>query len=232
MAEGIRERVEEVRRRIAEAAYQARRDPGEVGLVAVTKTVPASRIREALSAGIALLGENRVQEAKEKIGLLSSLAVEWHLIGHLQTNKSKLAVELFELIQSLDSLKLAASLNRHAAAMGKRVRVLVEVNLGGEPAKSGVSENELSPLLQACRAFDHLTVEGLMTIPPFRRDPRDVRPFFQRLRALRDQAADTYPNLHLRHLSMGMSHDFEVGIEEGATLVRIGTAIFGARVQG
>jgi len=232
VAEAIRDRVEEVRRRIAEAACQVRREPGEVELVAVTKTVPVSRIREALSAGITTLGENRVQEAREKIGLLSSLGVTWHLVGHLQTNKSQLAVGLFDLIHSLDSLKLAASLNRHAAAMGKRVRVLVEVNLGGEPAKSGVPENELLPLLQACRTFDHLTVDGLMTIPPFRRDPRDVRPFFQRLRALRDRAADTYPHLHLRHLSMGMSHDLEIGIEEGATLVRIGTAIFGERVQG
>ena len=232
MAEGIRERVEQVRQRIAEAARQGGRDTCKVELVAVTKTVPVSSIREAVSAGISSLGENRVQEARDKIPLLSSLAVQWHLIGHLQTNKSKLAVELFDLIHSLDSLKLAASLNRHAAVMGKRVRVLVEVNLGGEPAKSGVPENELLPLLQACRAFDHLALEGLMTIPPFRSDPRDVRPFFRRLRALRDQAADSYPHLDLRHLSMGMSHDFEVAIEEGATLVRIGTAIFGERVQG
>ena len=230
--EGIGERVEQVRRRIAEAAVRARRDTDEVELVAVTKTVPVSGIRKALDAGVTLLGESRVQEAKEKVTLLGSLSAKWHLIGHLQTNKSKLAVELFDLIHSLDSLKLAASLDRHGAEAGKQVRVLVEVNLGGEPGKSGIRENELLPLLQACRALDHLTVEGLMTIPPFRRNPQDVRPFFQRLRALRDQANHTYPDFHLRHLSMGMSHDFEVGIEEGATLVRIGTAIFGQRVKG
>lgn len=232
LAEGVRERVEQVSRRIADAASQARRDPGEVELVAVTKAVPVSRIREALDAGIALLGENRVQEAREKIALLGSPAATWHLIGHLQTNKSNLAVELFDLIHSLDSFKLAASLDRHGAAMGKQVRVLVELNLGAEPAKFGIPESELLPLLNACRALPHLSIEGLMTIPPFRQNPQEARPFFQRLRALRDLASDTYPDSHLRHLSMGMSHDFEVAIEEGATLVRIGTAIFGEGPQG
>ena len=183
-------------------------------------------------AGIKFLGENRVQEAKDKIATLSSLPVKWHLIGHLQTNKSKLAIELFELIQSLDSLKLAAALDRHGASLRKQVRVLVEINLEGEPGKSGVLENELPSLLEACQAFTHLAIEGLMAIPPFRENPQEVRPFFRRLRTLRDQSADTYPDYHLRHLSMGMSHDFEVAIEERATLVRIGTAIFGERHGG
>jgi len=231
VGEGVRERIEQVRRRIAEAAGRSGRDPNDVQLVAVTKSVVVSQIREALDAGLKVFGENRIQEAKEKVALLSSPSIHWHLVGTLQTNKSKLAVELFELIHSLDSVKLAASMDRHGAALGKQVRALIEVNLGGESDKSGLHESELPPLLQACRAYAHLTIEGLMAIPPFHRNPQDVRPYFRRLRLLRDRAADTHPDYRLRHLSMGMSNDFEVAIEEGATLVRIGTAIFGNRVE-
>ena len=231
MGEGVRERIEQVRRRIAEAAGRSGRDPNDVQLVAVTKSVAVYQIREALDAGLKVFGENRIQEAKEKVALLSSPSIQWHLVGHLQTNKSKLAVELFELIHSLDSVKLAASMDRHGAALRKQVRALIEVNLGGESDKSGLHETELLPLLQACRAYAHLTIEGLMAIPPFHRNPQDVRPHFRRLRLLRDRAADTHPEFRLRHLSMGMSNDFEVAIEEGATLVRIGTAIFGNRVE-
>lgn len=229
MAEQVRDRVEQVRRRMAEAARRVGRHPDEVELVAVTKTVPVPRIREAVDAGAMLLGENRIQEASDKIALLSSLPVTWHLIGHLQTNKSRSAAELFELIHSLDSLKLAAALDRHGASLQKQVRVLVEVNLEGEPSKAGILEADLLPLLQACRQFAHLAIEGLMAIPPFRRNPQEVRPFFQRLRWLRDQAAKACPDSPLRHLSMGMSHDYEIAIEEGATLVRVGTAIFEGR---
>ena len=231
MGEGVRERIEQVRRRIAEAAGRSGRDPNDVQLVAVTKSVVVSQIREALDAGLKVFGENRIQEAKGKVALLSSPSIQWHLVGHLQTNKSKLAVELFELIHSLDSVKLAASMDRHGAALRKQVRALIEVNLEGESDKSGLHESELFPLLQACRAYAHLTIEGLMAIPPFHRNPQDVRPYFRRLRLLRDRAADTHPDFRLRHLSMGMSNDFEVAIEEGATLVRIGTAIFGNRVE-
>lgn len=231
MGEGVRERIEQVRRRIAEAAGRSGRDPDDVQLVAVTKSVAVSQIREALDAGLKVFGENRVQEAKGKIALLSSPSIQWHLVGTLQTNKSKLAVELFELIHSLDSIKLAASMDRHGAALRKQVRALIEVNLEGESDKSGLHESELLPLLQACRDYAHLTIEGLMAIPPFHRNPQDVRPYFRRLRLLRDRAADTHPDFRLRHLSMGMSNDFEVAIEEGATLVRIGTAIFGSRVE-
>lgn len=231
MGEGVRERIEQVRRRIAEAAGRSGRDPNDVQLVAVTKSVAVSQIREALDAGLKVFGENRIQEAKGKVALLSSPSIQWHLVGTLQTNKSKLAVELFELIHSLDSVKLAASMDRHGAALRKQVRALIEVNLEGESDKSGLHESELLPLLQACRAYAHLTIEGLMVIPPFHRNPQDVRPYFRRLRLLRDRAADTHPDLRLRHLSMGMSNDFEVAIEEGATLVRIGTAIFGNRVE-
>ncbi|MDE2483896.1 MAG: YggS family pyridoxal phosphate-dependent enzyme [candidate division NC10 bacterium] len=229
MAERLKDRVEQVRRRMTEAAGRVGRDPDEVELVAVTKTVQVPMIREAIDAGVMLLGENRVQEASDKIALLSSLPITWHLIGHLQTNKSRPAVELFELIHSLDSVKLAAALDRHGATLRKQVRVLVEVNLGGEPSKAGILEHDLLPLLHACRQFTHLTIEGLMTIPPFRRNPQDVRPFFRRLRLLRDEAATACPDYPLRHLSMGMSHDYEIAIEEGATLVRVGTAIFEAR---
>jgi len=229
--EGVRERIEQVRRRIAEAAGRSGRDPNDVQLVAVTKSVAVSQIREALDAGLKVFGENRIQEAKGKVALLSSPSIQWHLVGTLQTNKSKLAVELFELIHSLDSVKLAASMDRHGAALRKQVRALIEVNLEGESDKSGLHESELLPLLQACRAHAHLTIEGLMAIPPFHRNPQDVRPYFRRLRLLRDRAADTHPDFRLRHLSMGMSNDFEVAIEEGATLVRIGTAIFGNRVE-
>jgi len=228
---GIRERIEQVRRRIAEAAGRSGRDPNDVQLVAVTKSVAVSQIREALDAGLKVFGENRIQEAKGKVALLSSPSIQWHLVGTLQTNKSKLAVELFELIHSLDSVKLAACMDRHGAALRKQVRALIEVNLEGESDKSGLHESELLPLLQACRAYAHLTIEGLMAIPPFHRNPQDVRPYFRRLRLLRDRAADTHPDYRLRHLSMGMSNDFEVAVEEGATLVRIGTAIFGNRVE-
>ena len=231
MGEGVGERIEQVRRRIAEAAGRSGRDPNDVQLVAVTKAVAVSQIREALDAGLKVFGENRIQEAKGKVALLSSPSIQWHLVGTLQTNKSKLAVELFELIHSLDSVKLAASMDRHGAALRKQVRALIEVNLEGESDKSGLHESELLPLLQACRAYAHLTIEGLMAIPPFHRNPQDVRPYFRRLRLLRDRAADTHPDFRLRHLSMGMSNDFEVAIEEGATLVRIGTAIFGNRVE-
>ena len=214
---------------MTEAARRVGRDPDEVELVAVTKTVQVPLIREAIDAGVMLLGENRVQEASNKIALLSALPVKWHLIGRLQTNKSRPAAELFELIHSLDSVKLAAALDRHGAAFQKQVRVLVEVNLGGEPSKTGIPEHNLVPLLQTCRQFTHLAIEGLMAIPPFRRNPEDVRPFFRRLRLLRDEAAKACPDYPLRHLSMGMSHDYEIAIEEGATLIRVGTAIFEAR---
>lgn len=214
---------------MAEAAHRAGRDPDDVELVAVTKTVQVPAIREAIDAGVTLLGENRVQEASDKIALLNMFPITWHLIGHLQTNKSRPATELFELIHSLDSLKLAAALDRHGVSLGKQIRVLVEVNLGGESSKAGVLEHDLLPLLHACQGFTHLAIEGLMAIPPFRRNPEDVRPFFRKLRMLRDEAAKTCPDYPLRHLSMGMSHDYEIAIEEGATLVRVGTAIFEAK---
>ncbi len=207
------------------AALRAGRDPASVRLVAVSKMMPVETIREALDAGVTTLGENRVQEAATKIAALGGVTA-WHLVGHLQTNKAKLAVQLFEVIHSLDSGRLARDLDRHGAQAGKVVRCLVEVNLGGEASKAGTTEEGLRPLLEMA-ALPHLRIEGLMVIPPFLPDPEEVRPWFRRLRALRDTLqGEGFP---LAELSMGMTHDFEVAIEEGATLVRIGTAIFGPR---
>ena len=225
----IGERLARVQARIAAAARRAGRDPASITLVAVSKTVPPDRIKEAVAAGVAVLGENRVQEARDKIEALGRLA-QWHLVGHLQTNKAKLAVHLFDIIHSLDSIKLAGELDRHAGALEKRVACLVEVNQGGELTKSGLGEADLLPFLAAAAALANIQIVGLMSVPPFLENPEDLRPFFRRLRALRDDAAAAnIPGVRMEHLSMGMSHDFEVAIEEGATMVRIGTAIFGPR---
>jgi pyridoxal phosphate enzyme (YggS family) len=224
--DGIRERLAGVRRRIEAAAGRSGRAAGSVTLVAVSKTMPVEAVRAAVAAGATILGENRVQEARDKIEALAG-AAEWHLIGHLQTNKAKLAVGLFDRIHSLDSIRLAHELERHAGEAGRRVRCLVQVNVGGEEQKNGASESEVRPLLEAASRLPHLLVEGLMAIPPFLSDPEAVRPFFRRLRVLREQLASD--GFFLPDLSMGMTQDFEVAIEEGATLVRVGTAIFGPR---
>ena len=222
----IRERVAAVRRRIEGAAERSGRAASAVTLVAVSKTMPVETVREAVAAGATILGENRVQEARDKIAALS-VAAEWHLIGHLQTNKAKLAVSLFDRIHSLDSIRLAQEMERHAAEAGRRVRCLVQVNVGGEGQKNGASEDEIRPLLEAAGRLPHILVEGFMAIPPFLSDPEAIRPFFRRLRVFRDELAGD--GFSLPDLSMGMTHDFEVAIEEGATLVRVGTAIFGPR---
>ena len=224
--DGIRERLTGVRQRIEAAAGRSGRAAESVTLVAVSKTMPVEAVRAAVAAGATILGENRVQEARDKIEALAG-AAEWHLIGHLQTNKAKLAVGLFDRIHSLDSIRLAQELERHAGEAGRRVRCLVQVNVGGEEQKNGASESEVRPLLEAASRLPHLLVEGLMAIPPFLSDPEAVRPFFRRLRVLREQLARD--GFFLPDLSMGMTQDFEVAIEEGATLVRVGTAIFGPR---
>jgi len=226
VAETIRDRLERVRARMAAAALRSGRPADAVRLVAVSKTMSPEAVREAVAAGVRMLGENRVQEAREKIAACPGLAA-WHLIGHLQSNKAKLAVGLFDLIQSLDSLHLAEELDRQGRALGKRVRCLVQVNVGEEAQKSGADEAEVRPLLTRAASLPHLAVEGLMAIPPFLPDPEAVRPFFRRLRLLRDRL--TTEGFPLAELSMGMTHDFEVAIEEGATMVRVGTAIFGTR---
>jgi pyridoxal phosphate enzyme (YggS family) len=232
----ISENIAPVRRRIAEAARRAGRNPTEISLMAVTKTQPPERIREAYHAGLRLFGENRVQEFDGKAGALRDLAAaEWRMIGHLQSNKAAKAVELFTGVDSVDSLRLAEKLNLVAQELEKKIAVLIEINVGGEAAKSGVAaESEvLQELLQAAAELEHLEFCGLMTVPPFNEDPQQARPYFRRLRELRDRiAAWDLPAVGMQALSMGMSQDFEVAIEEGSTCVRVGTAIFGERAKG
>lgn len=214
--------------RIEAAAKRAGRDPAPVQLVAISKTVEVERIREGLAAGISILGENKVQEAEAKIAEIGH-PVPWHLVGHLQTNKAKKAVGLFDMIHSLDSWKLAQELEKHAQAAGKVIPVLVEVNIAGEETKAGIVEQELFGLLNKCKDLKFIQVVGLMTMPPYFTDPELARPHFRRLRELRDQAQEKL-GIKLEHLSMGMSGDFEVAVEEGATMVRVGTAIWGERI--
>jgi PLP dependent protein len=229
----IAENVSEVRQRIAAAAQRVGRDPAEITLMAVSKTFPAQSIRETYDAGIRVFGENRVQEFSGKTAALRDLYdTRYHMIGHLQSNKAAAAAEAFAGIDSLDSLKLAEKLNASAGKLGKSLAVLIEINVGGEAAKSGVAPDstELEELLSAAPKLEHLELRGLMTIPPFTEDAEGARPYFRKLRALRDQiSARRLPAVHMDVMSMGMSHDFEVAIEEGSTCVRVGTAIFGER---
>jgi hypothetical protein len=219
---------------VASACLRAGRAPAEVTLVAVSKTVSPIRIRAAMEAGIRVFGENRVQEAETKIAELREVAnkyqVEWHLIGHLQSNKARRAVELFDAVHSVDSLKLAERLDRLAEEISKRLPVFIEVNLGGESSKAGVEPKAVLSLIEQMSALPALEIKGLMAVPPYLEDAEGVRPFFRRLRELRDEAQRLeLAGEQFCELSMGMSHDFEIAIEEGATFVRLGTAIFGAR---
>jgi len=230
----LRERLEIINQRIAAACQRAGRDFFEVTLVAVSKTVEPALIRQAIEAGVRVLGENRVQEAATKIPQLENAAAEnnvaWHLIGHLQSNKARRAVELFSAIQSVDSVKLAARLDAIAGELGKRLPVFLEINLGEEDSKAGISQSEVLSLCEQVSKLHHLELKGLMAVPPFLDDPEQVRPFFRRLRQLRDEARRAgIVGEQFKELSMGMSNDFEVAIEEGATYVRIGTALFGSR---
>ena len=217
----------EVRGRIEDACARSGRDPGAVALVAVSKTFPAERVRELLEAGQAVFGENRVQEALEKIPLVGTGA-RWHLVGHLQRNKARHAVGAFELIHSVDEEELASEIDRRAPARGIVQAVLVQANLSREATKSGLDALGVLALLDALAPLPHLDVRGLMTIPPFADDPEASRPWFAELRALRD-LAERRLGRRLPDLSMGMSDDFEVAVEEGATLVRVGRALFGER---
>jgi pyridoxal phosphate enzyme (YggS family) len=225
----IADNLKTVQDRIASAAARAGRDPSSVKLVVVTKTVEVGRIREALAAGAMILGENRVQEAKDKIDQLGPVA-SWHLIGRLQTNKAKYAVKLFYLIHSVDSLDLARELDRQAAKIGKVQDVLVEVNIANEAAKAGVSVADAPGLVREAAKLEHIAIKGLMTMPPYSGNSEDSRPYFRRLRELASTIAEeNIANVSMKELSMGMSGDFETAVEEGATLVRVGTAIFGMR---
>lgn len=225
----VAENLKLVMDRIAAAAKRAGRDPSSVRLVVVTKTVGHSSIREAVAAGAAILGENRVQEAKEKIEALGRI-VNWHLIGHLQTNKAKYAVKLFDLIHSVDNLELAAEIDRQAAKIGKAQDILIEVNIAGEASKAGMAVRDAPVLVREAAKLKNISIRGLMTMPPYSENPEDSRPYFSVLRELAETIAkENFPNVSMRELSMGMSGDFEVAVEEGATLVRVGTAIFGER---
>jgi pyridoxal phosphate enzyme (YggS family) len=227
----IRGRLARVRRWIEESARRAGRNPSDVKLVAVSKTHPPEMLRRAIAAGVTDLGENRVQEADAKIAELGREAVRWHLIGHLQANKARRAAMLFDLIHSLDSVALARRLDRLCVEVGRdELEVLIQVDLGDEETKAGVSEEELPELVATVGGCEHLSLRGLMTLPPFFEDAEQVRPYFRRLRELRDALSSRLDfGASGGELSMGMSHDYEIAIEEGATMVRIGTAIFGER---
>lgn len=231
----LAENLERLDDAIAAACRAAGRARSEVALMAVSKTFPAESIADAAALGLTLFGENRVQEFAGKIDALQDLHnAEWHLIGHLQTNKASKAVELFAAVDSVDSVRLAQKLNASAQELEKKLKVLIEINVGGEAAKSGMApdSHELEELLVAAPKFEHLEFRGLMTVPPFADDPSEARPYFRKLRELRDEIdARRLPAVDMRALSMGMSHDFEVAIEEGSTCVRVGTAIFGERAK-
>jgi pyridoxal phosphate enzyme (YggS family) len=231
----IADALKKVRDRINNSAVKTGRNPEEIKLIAVSKTVDLQKIIEAVKAGATLLGENRVQEARDKIKQIKEQrtknkdlpAAEWHLIGNLQKNKAKTAVQLFDLIHSLDSVELADTLNKYSAKIGKKQRVLVQVKLSDEITKHGIVESGFMQLIEKVSIMENLRLEGLMTMPPFFDEIEKTRPYFRKLRELRDKLSSE--GFSLPELSMGMSNDFEVAIEEGATMVRVGTAIFGER---
>ena len=229
----IASNVTEIRERIAAAARRGGRNVDDVVLMGVSKTFSANAVREAYAAGIRVFGENRVQEFAEKFAGLAHLPdAEWHLIGHLQSNKAAKAAELFHAVDSGDSLRLVERLNAAAATLGEKLCVLIEINIGGEEAKAGLqpSSPELEEILLTAPQLDHLEIQGLMAIPPFVENPEDARPYFRKLREVRDYIVKRQlSGVGMSTLSMGMSHDFEIAVEEGSTCVRLGTAIFGTR---
>jgi len=230
MAEAMAERLASVRRGIEQAAAKAGRDPAGITLVAVSKTKPAADIQEAIAAGQLDFGENYAQELRDKMAGVSDPRVRWHFIGHLQTNKVKLLAGQAALIHSVDSVKLIQEIAKRAAGMNKVQDILIEVNLGGEESKSGVAEAEVSELIEAALSEPAVRLRGLMTMPPYFPEGEQSRPFYRRLRELRDREQERCGGrANLADLSMGLSHDYPVAIAEGATLVRVGTAVFGAR---
>ena len=226
----MRQRLQQITERIRQAAESCNRDADSIRLVAVSKTIPVESVKDALECGVTILGENYVQEAREKFNALVQYSVSWHFIGHLQSNMAKYAVRLFDLIHSVDSLKLARELHKHAQKIDKIQPILIQVNISGEGTKSGITAQEAPGLILEISRLESLSIKGLMTMPPYFYQPEKVRPFFAGLRKLRDEIQKDAPdNVSMRELSMGMTGDFEVAIEEGATLVRVGTAIFGER---
>ena len=224
----IKENLLRVTERIEKAAQRVRRDPKEIKLVAVSKTVDAARIKEAIEAGVSILGENYIQEAQKKIEEIGK-PVAWHFIGHLQSNKAKYAVRLFDMIHSIDSLALAQELNKRAEQADRIMKVLIEVNISGEATKFGTDEVLVLGIARGILNFKNLCLEGLMTMPPYFESPEMSRPYYIQLRSLKEKMVRE--GIPLKELSMGMSNDFEIAIEEGATYVRVGTAIFGERKQ-
>jgi PLP dependent protein len=227
----IAQNIRRIQERAAAAAVSCGRSPDEIALLAISKTFPAESIRQAAEGGLKRFGENRVQEAEGKIlRIRPELNLEWHLVGHLQSNKAKRAVELFDVIQSLDSTKLASRISEAAVEMGKTQSVLLQVDLGQEETKFGADPERVREILEGLSGLKAIRLDGLMTIPPFFEDPEKSRPFYAKLRELRDALDSEQPGcLGQKHLSMGMSHDFEEAIREGASIIRIGTAIFGSR---
>ena len=231
METDISSNIRLIRQRMGVACARCGRDPQSVRLMAVSKTVAPERIRQALDAGVTLLGENYVQEAREKIPAIGHVA-EWHMIGHLQTNKVKYVVNLFDWIHSVDRLELARELDKRAGQNNRRLNVLIEVNVSGEESKSGIEATQALELVQQVSLLPNINLRGLMTMPPYSDNPENSRPYFQALRKLRDDiSAADIPNIHMDELSMGMTDDFEVAIEEGATIIRVGRAIFGNRMN-
>ena len=228
----IADNVRRVRTRMRQAAERAGRDPASVRLVAASKTVDAARIRAAIAAGVTVLGENYLQETRQKLGQLGRSDVEWHLIGPLQRNKVRYVFDLFDMMHSLDRLELAEEINRRAERLGRRLPVLLEVNVGGEASKSGWTPDDLLSDARQLATIPNIQVRGLMTIPPPTPQPHEARPFFRQVRQLRDRLVqEGYDGMTFDEISMGMTADYEVAIEEGATLVRVGTAIFGPRPE-
>ena len=225
----VRDNIRIVRETIAEAALRTGRRPSDVRLMAVTKTVDDDRIMEAIDCGVDIIGENYVQEARRKIDKMGK-GVEWHLIGYLQSNKAKYAVRLFDMIHSVDRMSLARELDRRARAADRPMKILIEVNLSGEATKSGARTEDIPALLGELSMLDYLSIQGLMTMAPWFDNPEDARPFFRMLRELRDEIVRAnIQRVEMRELSMGMTADYEVAVEEGATIVRIGRKIFGER---
>ncbi len=227
--EEIRKNIQAIRERIAAAASRSGRQASDIRLMAVTKTVEESRVRRALEAGIDLCGENYIQESRTKVETIGH-PPQWHMIGHLQTNKAKYAVRLFDMVESVDRLELAVELDRRARTSGRVLPVLIEVNSGGELTKSGIALEETLALIRKIALLENLAIQGLMTMPPWFDNPEDARTYFAALRTLRDRiAAEQIDRVSMAELSMGMTDDYEVAIEEGATIVRIGRGIFGER---
>ena len=231
METNIVSNIRMIRERIVAAAARAGRDPDGIQLMAVSKTVPPERILQAADAGITLFGENYVQEAREKIPAIGH-NLSWHMIGHLQTNKVKYVITLFDWIHSVDRMELARELDKRAGQQARKLQVLIEVNVSGEASKSGADPSQVLELVRQISGLPHLNVRGLMTMPPYSDDPEQSRPYFQALSKLRDEISmAAIPNIRMDELSMGMTDDFEVAIEEGATIIRVGRAIFGERIN-